>query len=216
MSRRQHVVRTDDQAGLGTPRSVGGCHIHCASETPGPTLLAAAGTLAQGDEMHIAPITVTSTSDYQRCVVSASIDRVGAYLPDPPPDPDLNTFSVTFVPQDAVGEMKWISDPFDIELVGGQAYLESLHYQDIPYVSYSSQHAEVLIYSAAHEGYVNLVNVPSGSGDLDLGSMPIAQNLVYSQMAAFDTQVTVVMKSAAPGGFDLTIDTGESVPWESP
>jgi hypothetical protein len=86
MSRRQHVVRTDDKAGVGTARSLGTCRIFCASEnaSPVPELAASAGTLAQGDEMLIAPIIVTSTRDYQRCFVSAVIGRVGAYIPSPP------------------------------------------------------------------------------------------------------------------------------------
>jgi hypothetical protein len=83
MSRRQHVVRTDDQAGVGSPRSLGGCQIYCASESPGPTMTVNSGSLAQGDEVLIAPIAVVASQDYQRCVISAVVGQVSAYVPDP-------------------------------------------------------------------------------------------------------------------------------------
>lgn len=81
MSRRQHVVRTEDKAGVGNPRSLGGCQVLCGTEGPRATLLS--GSVNPDDEVLIAPVPVTSPGNYRRCLVSATIRNVTAWVPDP-------------------------------------------------------------------------------------------------------------------------------------
>lgn len=66
MSRRQHVVRTDDQGGIGLSRSLGGCEILCAREDCGEV----------GTSTLIAPIAIASTRNYLRCFVSATVGQI--------------------------------------------------------------------------------------------------------------------------------------------
>lgn len=75
MTRRSHVVRTDDQGGMATSRSIGGCEIFCASED--------CGQMDQGDAVQIAFITIESTKDYQRCFVAATVGWITAHVPSP-------------------------------------------------------------------------------------------------------------------------------------
>jgi hypothetical protein len=72
MSRRQHVVRSVDEGGVGSARSLGGCDIFCAT--------AVCGDVYVGDYALIAPITITSSRTYRRCLVSATVGRVTASL----------------------------------------------------------------------------------------------------------------------------------------
>jgi hypothetical protein len=103
MSRRQHVVRTDEQGGVGSGRSLSGAQILCATESPRPTLLS--GSVSQGDEMLIAPITIESTHDFQRCVVTATIRHVSALVPDDPTlSPEYGTWIIRFECQQQVPE----------------------------------------------------------------------------------------------------------------
>lgn len=73
MSRRQHVVRTDDKGGIGSPRSLGGCRILCSRNPCGQV----------NGQVQIATISVSSSTDYQKCFVSATIGTVDAWIPEP-------------------------------------------------------------------------------------------------------------------------------------
>jgi hypothetical protein len=77
MSRRQHVVRTEDQGGVGLSRSLGGSTILCAKSD--------CGSLGGGDgettPEHITVISVESSVDYTRCVVAATVGWINAYVP---------------------------------------------------------------------------------------------------------------------------------------
>jgi hypothetical protein len=105
MSRRQHVVRTDDQGGLATPRAFGGCEIFCATQSAGisPELASSTGSAAE--------ITVASSRDYQRCFVSATIDGVFVTIPDPPPVPGPGSWTVRFECPITVTD-HWHSNPY--------------------------------------------------------------------------------------------------------
>lgn len=74
MSRRSHVVRADDQGGVGAPRSLGGCEILCST--------ADRGDIA-GSATTIASIAIEAGSDYRRCLVAATVGQIGAFVPDP-------------------------------------------------------------------------------------------------------------------------------------
>ena len=68
MTRRQHVVRTDEQQGTGTPRSLPNCEILCARYPAGAVYLMTT--------IQFASITVTVPNDYQRCLVEATVNSV--------------------------------------------------------------------------------------------------------------------------------------------
>jgi hypothetical protein len=214
VSRRQHVVRTDDQAGIGTSRSLGGCEIICA--------VAEGGDVEQGESAFTAPITVVSTRNYRRCYVSATISRIVALVPDPPPPPQWKSFSVTYVPEPVVGQpetARWISDPFDISLVGGVAEIDDMHYVSVPYVSYAWQQAFLYLDNGGG-GYSTLGTVPSGNGIQDMGNIAVSADLSFTVMnAAFDTQVTLLMRAdtdLSVDGVGWTISTGHWVTQETP
>jgi hypothetical protein len=73
MTKRQHVVRTDDRAGTGTSRSLGSCEILCARDD--------GGEVQGGDQALVAPITVYAGQDYQRCFVAATVGAAGPSTP---------------------------------------------------------------------------------------------------------------------------------------
>lgn len=83
MSRREHVVRTDDQGGIGDPRSLGGCTVLCS--------VSACGEVYAGRQ--VADLSVSASTDYQRCYVAATIGAIDAWVPDPPP---VETYTLTF------------------------------------------------------------------------------------------------------------------------
>lgn len=76
MSRRQHVVRSDDQVGIGASRSLSGCTILCSYED--------CGTLYGGDApntVHLGSIAVSAGVDFQRCFVAATIGHINVDMP---------------------------------------------------------------------------------------------------------------------------------------
>jgi hypothetical protein len=77
MSRRSHVVRTDDQGGTGVPRTLGeGCEILCSTTD--------AGSIGSSGITTIASITVAASSDYRRCLVAATVGQMSVQPPQPP------------------------------------------------------------------------------------------------------------------------------------
>jgi hypothetical protein len=75
MSRRQHVVRTDDAGGTGVNRSLEGCIILCGH--------ADCGSVGGASPEQLAIINVEAGVDYQRCFVIAAIGWVTASEPEP-------------------------------------------------------------------------------------------------------------------------------------
>jgi hypothetical protein len=72
MSRRQHVVRSDDQSGQGAARFLGGCTILCGHEDSGNV----------DTEVQIAVISVGAGVDYQRCFVAATVGHINVVIPE--------------------------------------------------------------------------------------------------------------------------------------
>lgn len=103
MSRRQHVVRTDDQGGIGAARSLGGSRVLCAREP--------CGDIYEGDQVEVAAISVTSSGNYQRCFVSATVGQIHASIPDPPPPPGPGSWSLRFEYNNPTGE-QYYSAPY--------------------------------------------------------------------------------------------------------
>jgi hypothetical protein len=121
VSRRSHVVRTEDQGPAGQPRSLGGCTILCS--------VADCGNVTGVEATEIATINVDSSTDYQRVFVSATVAGIEAYVPDPPPLPGPGSWTVTFecpveVPLDG---SQWASMAWNPQSVGGVT-LTHVHY----------------------------------------------------------------------------------------
>jgi hypothetical protein len=69
MTRQQHVVRSDDQSGIGATRALGGCTIFCGHGDY--------GGVSEG-YVHIAHITVEVATDFQRCFVAGTVGWINA------------------------------------------------------------------------------------------------------------------------------------------
>ena len=68
MSRRQHVVRTETEVGIGRARPFPNCEIECAK--------VAGDSIAVGEYQEVASINVTADTNYRRCIVKGSINSV--------------------------------------------------------------------------------------------------------------------------------------------
>lgn len=73
MSRRSHVVRTDDTAGIGQPRNLGGVTILCYTTDSGDVGV---------DAALVGPIPIGVAADYQRVFVSATVDDILVVEPE--------------------------------------------------------------------------------------------------------------------------------------
>jgi hypothetical protein len=110
MSRRSQVVRTDDQGGMSSPRSLGGCEILCAAvDRVGDS---APPTIPGGATTTIASIPVQSSANYQRCFVRGTIGSVSAHMPNPEPVPGFGEWTVTFELDFNVTTGRWASLPY--------------------------------------------------------------------------------------------------------
>jgi hypothetical protein len=123
VSRRQHVVRSDDQGGVGALRSLGGCTILCATDDCGNAPDGDSGAAA-----YLAILRVESRRDFQRCFVAATIADISAFIPDPEPPPGPGTWIVRFeCPVLVTSAMNaWESYSY---VVPGAATLSELRYE---------------------------------------------------------------------------------------
>lgn len=94
MSRRSHVVRTEDGAATANPRSLAGGAIFCATEP--------AGTFDAGGPLETCAIAVDSDAAYRRVYVAATIEDVTVVVPDPPPPPGPGDWVVRFEVSSAI------------------------------------------------------------------------------------------------------------------
>ena len=85
MSRRQHVVRTDDKGGMSNPRTLGGGEVVCAT--------ADGGGIQAGTVTTIASITINTASNYRRCAVGATVGRIGSAIGPDAPDSGADVFA---------------------------------------------------------------------------------------------------------------------------
>jgi hypothetical protein len=122
MSRRQHVVRTDDQGGIGVGRSLGGCTILCSHED--------CGSLGGGGAVELAYLNVESSEDYQRCFVAATIGSVSSYIPDPIPPPGPGSWTVRFECPEFMALDDWTSVPYHPPVTN--TVLTALRYERAP------------------------------------------------------------------------------------
>lgn len=88
MSRRSHVVRSEEDTAAGRPRSLGSCEIRCAVSPNGNV---------DGDVgVEVAQINAEVDQNYQRVFLMATIHDVIVTIPDEPPPPGPGSWKVTF------------------------------------------------------------------------------------------------------------------------